>query len=445
MKRKTYIYRRFERFWHWNQALLILFLALTGFEIHGAYSLFGFQYAVTMHNVAAWALLVLIIFAIFWHFVTGEWKQYIPTTKYIKAQIEYYITGIFKGAPHPTNKTVYNKFNPLQRLIYLGLKLFVIPVQVITGFIYLFYIYPDNPVHSFDLGDVAFVHTIGAFALLAFVIAHVYLTTTGETPLSSIKAMITGWEVIDVDENEERSKQLHKAVEDSIAGYYRLDNNGIITDVNEAWLDMYKCKDKSKVIGKHYSDTRDKKHVADLDNVVKRVLAGETVTGVPVVRKCFDGTSGKHILSANPVLENGEIVGVEGFVLDINESEGLSDHIYYTVRNSAAGYYRLDENGNIIDVNDAWLKFYKYDSKDEVLGKHFSITREGKEADKLHNVFDKVMSGETISGMIAARKCKDGSKGKHILSANPITIGNKIVGMEGFILDITELEDKTDE
>jgi len=442
MKRKTYIYRRFERFWHWNQALLILFLALTGFEIHSSYKLFGYQRAVVMHNVAAWALLVLIIFAIFWHFVTGEWKQYIPTTKYIKAQIEYYITGIFKGAPHPTNKTVYNKFNPLQRLIYLGLKLFVIPVQVITGFIYLFYIYPDNPAHSFDLTNVATVHTLGAFILLSFVIAHVYLTTTGETPLSSIKAMITGWEVIDVDDNEERAKQLHKAVEESVAGYYRLDKNGIITDVNEAWLDMYKCKDKSKVIGKHYSETRDKNNLPELENIVKRVLSGETITGIPVVRKCFDGSSGKHILSANPVYENNEIVGIEGFVLDINDSKELSDHVFYTVRNSAAGYYRLDEKGNIVDVNDSWLRLYKYDKKDEVIGKHFSFTRDAGEVEKLQDVFNKIMAGEVISGMIAVRKCKDGSSGKHILSANPITIGNKIVGMEGFILDITGLENE---
>jgi len=50
------------------------------------------------------------------------------------------------------------------------------------------------------------------------------------------------------------------------------------------------------------------------------------------------------------------------------------------------------------------------------------------------------MNGETMSGKLAIRRCKDGSTGKHILSANPIYIGNKIVGMEGFILDISELE-----
>lgn len=441
MKKTTYIYRRFERFWHWNQALLILFLALTGFEIHSTYKLFGFQTAVMMHNIAAWALLVLIVFAIFWHFITGEWKQYIPTTKYIKAQVNYYIIGIFKGAPHPTNKTVYNKFNPLQRLIYLGLKLFVIPVQIITGFIYLFYVYPGGPANTFDLEIVAYIHTLGAFMLLVFVIAHVYLTTTGETPLSSIKAMITGWEVIDIDNEELRMQHLHKAVKESVAGYYRLDKDGNITDINDAWLKMYRCKDIDKVIGQHYSKTRDEKNVSEMDNIFLRVLNGETIKGVPVIRKCFDNTKGKHILSANPTYENGEITGIEGFVLDINETEKLTDHMYYTVRNSSAGYYRLDENGNIVDVNDAWLKLYKFDKKEEVVDKHFTFTRNPSEVSALKEAFDKVLSGEIITGEIATRKCKDGSTGKHILSANPITIGNKVVGMEGFILDISGLED----
>ncbi len=441
MKKKTYIYRRFERFWHWNQALLILFLALTGFEIHSTYKLFGFQNAVIMHDIAAWALLVLIVFAIFWHFVTGEWKQYIPTTKYIKAQINYYIIGIFKGAPHPTNKTVYNKFNPLQRLIYLGLKLFIIPVQIITGFIYLFYVYPDSPATFFNLEIVAYIHTLAAFMLLVFVVAHVYLTTTGDTPLSSIKAMITGWEEVDIDNEKVRMAHLQKAVEESVAGYYRLDKDGNITDVNDAWLKMYRSKDKAKVIGQHYSKTRNKRNISEMDSIVKRVLKGETITGIPVIRRCFDESLGKHILSANPTYENGEISGIEGFVLDINETEELTDHMLYTVRNSSAGYYRLDENGNIVDVNDAWLKLYKFDSKDEVVGNHFTFTRNPEDRPALENAYKKVMDGETISGEIATRKCKDGITGKHILSANPITIGSKVVGMEGFILDISGLEE----
>jgi len=326
MKRSTYIYRGFERFWHWSQALLIFFLALTGFEMHGSFTLFGFENTVRWHNIAAWAFLVLIIFAIFWHFVTGEWKQYIPTTKFIKAQIEYYLTGIFRGAPHPTHKTVYNKFNPLQRLIYLGLKLLVIPTQVVTGFIYMSYIYPNETLHVQGLTNIAIIHTLGAFILMAFVVAHVYLTTTGEKPLSGIKAMITGWEVVNVDEKEERIKNLHKAVDESAAGYYRLDKQGVIMDINEAWMAMYKCTDRSKIIGQHFSVTRDANGLQKLTEQVNDVLSGKIISGVSVRRKCMDGSLGNHILSANPVYENNEIVGIEGFILDISTSE--NENIY---------------------------------------------------------------------------------------------------------------------
>ena len=39
------LYKRYERFWHWAQALLVIFMLITGFEIHGAYGLFGFARA----------------------------------------------------------------------------------------------------------------------------------------------------------------------------------------------------------------------------------------------------------------------------------------------------------------------------------------------------------------------------------------------------------------
>ncbi len=88
--KKVYVYRSFERFWHWLQAVLIIFLAFTGFEIHGSYSFFGFEDAVNYHTISAYLLGVLIILAIFWHFSTGEWKQYVPSTKNMKAQLDYY-------------------------------------------------------------------------------------------------------------------------------------------------------------------------------------------------------------------------------------------------------------------------------------------------------------------------------------------------------------------
>lgn len=201
---KVYLYNRYERFWHWTQAFLILFLALTGFEIHGSYSFFGFENAVHLHNNAAWLLIVLIIFTIFWHFTTGQWRQYIPTTQNLKAQMEYYITGIFRNAPHPTKKTVLSKLNPMQRLVYLGLKILFIPVMVLSGLLYMFYRYPRHGgIESLgidNLAPIAYLHTLGAYLLLAFVLVHVYLITTGHTLTSNLKAMITGWEELEEEE-----------------------------------------------------------------------------------------------------------------------------------------------------------------------------------------------------------------------------------------------------
>lgn len=197
---REYIYHRFERFWHWMQAALIIFLGVTGFEIHGLFTFFGYEQAVQYHEIAAWSFIILIAFAIFWHFTKGEWRQYLPTWKNVRAQAEYYVFGIFRNAPHPTKKTVLSKLNPLQKFVYAGLKALIIPTMVITGLVYMFYRYPQRyEVLSLNIGGlqtVAVLHTIGAFLLVSFFVAHLYLITTGHKVTSNLKAMITGYEEI---------------------------------------------------------------------------------------------------------------------------------------------------------------------------------------------------------------------------------------------------------
>jgi thiosulfate reductase cytochrome b subunit len=195
---RVYVYPGFERFWHWTQAGLILFLALTGFEIHGSLGFFGFEQAVALHATAAVALMVLIAFAIFWHLTTGEWRKYLPTLENLREHVAYYAVGMFRGAAHPTRESRLGKLNPLQRLVYLGLKLLVFPVVVSSGLLYMFYRYPQrHGIEALDvsgLAAIAVLHTAGAFLLVAFLIAHVYLITTGDTLFSCLKAMITGYE-----------------------------------------------------------------------------------------------------------------------------------------------------------------------------------------------------------------------------------------------------------
>ncbi len=190
---KIYLYTRYERFWHWLQAFIIILLLITGFEIHGTYTLLGFQTAVNVHNFVGLSWIILFAFFVFWLFTTGEWKQYIPTTKKLFSVVLYYSWGIFQGRPHPVQKSPGAKHNPLQRLTYLALSALMLPVQMASGLFYYLYNYLNN---SIELSILAYVHTLVAFLLVNFLIVHVYMTTTGHSLFSHISGMITGWEEI---------------------------------------------------------------------------------------------------------------------------------------------------------------------------------------------------------------------------------------------------------
>ena len=198
MVERLYVFKVFERIWHWSQAALIIFLMLTGFEIHGSYAIFGFERAVSFHTIAAWSLVGLWVFAIFWHFTTGEWRQYIPTTDRIVVIANYYSSGIFKHEPHPFKPSASQKHNPLQRLTYLLVLTLLSPLIWVTGWFYLFYAdWAAWGLSALQLEWIATGHTIGAFLMLAFLISHLYLATTGHKITSQFKAMITGYEDVE--------------------------------------------------------------------------------------------------------------------------------------------------------------------------------------------------------------------------------------------------------
>ena len=167
---RIYLYTRFERFWHWAQAGLI----------------------------------------VFWQLTTGDWKHYVPTTRKLMAVARYYAYGIFKGEHHPVPKSERNKHNPLQRLTYLGISLVLIPLQVATGLLY--YTYSSWPQWGIQikLSTIAVVHMAGAFGLLAFLIVHIYMTTTGHNLTCHLKAMCTGWEEVPAN-GSPRAEQLDEA------------------------------------------------------------------------------------------------------------------------------------------------------------------------------------------------------------------------------------------
>lgn len=195
MSEHEILFTRFERLWHWSQALLIISLMVTGFEVNGQVAAFGYADAAFYHRILAWALLALYGLALFWHSVTGQWKQYIPTTEKLGAVIRFYSVDIFNpDAAHPWKVTPLAKHNPMQRLAYLLASAILLPLLVISGLLYIFY--GDWAAlglsDTLTLGGVALVHTAAAWAMLVFLIGHIYMGFTGRPATAYVKAMITG-------------------------------------------------------------------------------------------------------------------------------------------------------------------------------------------------------------------------------------------------------------
>ena len=191
------IFKHFERFWHWAQSLMILILLLTGLEMHGLFQLFGFASALEKHNLIGFVWTALIVLIYTWIATTGEWQQYFPTFKGVKKTIYFYMLGVFKGEKHPHHMTPEDKFNPLQRLGYIAILFALLPLQVISGF--AFYFFPDLRAAGVigHVDWIAILHTLNAYALLSFVVIHLYMITFGEKLSTHIKEMITGIEELD--------------------------------------------------------------------------------------------------------------------------------------------------------------------------------------------------------------------------------------------------------
>ena len=109
------------------------------------------------------------------------------------------------------------------------------------------------------------------------------------------------------------------------------------------------------------------------------------------------------------------------------------------LENIEAGYFYIDKDGIIRDVNDAWVKLYKYNSRKEIIGKHFAVIQKIDEDEQAVEFVNGIMDGNPsyMKGEFS-RKCNDGTIGYHTFSASPVIIDDRIEGIEGIIIDSTE-------
>ncbi|GAB6191185.1 PAS domain S-box protein [Desulfocastanea catecholica] len=117
------------------------------------------------------------------------------------------------------------------------------------------------------------------------------------------------------------------------------------------------------------------------------------------------------------------------------------DRFRTIIENTDTGYFRLDRDGIYQQVNTAWLKMHGYASPAEVIGRHFTLTQVDVDLKTAQQNVTKLLSGARIPSGELARRCQDGSIGYHTFSAHPVMHKGQLVGVEGFIIDRTDLKE----
>lgn len=198
------VYPAFERLWHWAQVALIMVMIVTGFSLNGALALVPFQAAVMLHTIAALLLLALWIFATFWLFTTGTWRQFLPKVTGMLEVARYYAFGVFKGEEHPYHKVLWRKHNPLEAATYFGLKWIVFPAIWGSGIAYLTYnLWEPVAPSGLWIVVVANLHLLAAYVIVSFVIIHVYLLTVGHGFRRHVRPMVTGFDEVELTPEQE--------------------------------------------------------------------------------------------------------------------------------------------------------------------------------------------------------------------------------------------------
>jgi len=203
---KVYMHEAYRRFWHWLQTTSIVFLLFTGLIIHrpDIFGAFSFRGVVTIHNVLAVILVVNALLSVFYHIASGRLQEYIPRPYGFFddaiVQAKYYTVGIFKGEPHPFEKRPDDRMNPIQKATYFMILNVLLPLQILTGA--LMWAVQKWPGIAGGLPFLAPFHSLVAWTFGTFILVHVYMTTTGATPLEAMRAMVTGYEEVEVHPHE---------------------------------------------------------------------------------------------------------------------------------------------------------------------------------------------------------------------------------------------------
>lgn len=239
----------------------------------------------------------------------------------------------------------------------------------------------------------------------------------------------------------ESEKRFRTMFDQAPLPYQSLDGNGIILDINQAWLDHFGYK-RDEVIGHSYQEFITESSLSTLYKNFPNLVAHGTVNNVEFDIVCKD-SSIRHIeLEGRTSLDShGKFLHTHCILSDITEKTRYVNDLKLSARiiqSAAEGIMITDSERIILSVNPAFTRLTGFKAE-EVIGKKPSILKSGRHDSLFYEEMNLTLSrGETWQGEIWNKK-KSGEMYAEFLSINPVMDDDgSLLHYVGIFADITE-------
>lgn len=187
------------RIWHWLHAVGMMLLIVTGAQIRfpdHITLLPSFRWAIELHNgTGLFVTFLFFLWFFYYAIIAGTLGSlYLPQKEELRhglwQQTAWYFRDFFRGAPNPHQPTPENRFDPVQKPLYLLVMLILFPIQMVTGMALRSLKPPWEVIDLFgNIKTLMALHFIVGCLLCAFLLSHIYLTTIDARPWLRLKSM----------------------------------------------------------------------------------------------------------------------------------------------------------------------------------------------------------------------------------------------------------------
>jgi PAS domain S-box-containing protein len=207
---------------------------------------------------------------------------------------------------------------------------------------------------------------------------------------------------------------------------------------------LHKYDNAAEVIGKHFGITQVDIDLDSAKKIVKEIFKGDQIPSGEFSRLCKDGSIGYHNFSCNKVIQDGKVIGLEGFLIDNTERKQAelnlieSERKYrLVIENVGEGIGFVNAEEEFVVANPAAERIFGV-GKGELLGKNLKgFLSEEQYLAILNQTTIRKKGQESTYEFELTRP--DGKKRSIFITAVPqFDDNNKFIGTHGIFRDITE-------